>query len=164
MAASKKPRRKYDPLRMSRGHLDRTMHEVWFAGGMCLKEVAAGGVYDNQHSQYVLSKPRQWTVMVLAFCENETERYTKVKIERLPGYLGQAEIERIVPPMYTELADQQNQSHLISWGWFMVPSHAVDLESMKSQIIDRFELWGAFDRAVCNLAWAMRQEEYAEAD
>lgn len=132
------------------------LHDVWLAGGHCLKETECEGVTSTEHLNYILSKKQQWSVLIFAFCENDISPYVKTKFLPYPEFKTSDEISTILEKEIFDFCNLQQQKHLISPGYFMVPSIDVDLFAQRSEIIDRFEHWGAFDRSVCDIAWALK--------
>lgn len=134
------------------------LHEVWLAGGHCLKETECEGVVSDEHLNYILSHKQQWTVLIFAFCENDIAPYVKSKLIPYPDFKTQDEVCGLIEKEIFDFCNLQQQKHLISPGYFMVPSIEVDLDSQRSAIADRFEAWGAFDRNICDIAWACKGE------
>jgi hypothetical protein len=96
--------------------------------------------------------------LIFAFCENDISPYVKTKYLPYPEFKTSDEISIILEKEIFDYCNQQNQKHLISPGYFMVPSIGVDLFAQRSEIIDRFEHWGAFDKNVCDIAWALKAD------
>lgn len=136
------------------------LNQVWFAGGHCLTQVECEGVISDEHASYLLSKKQQWTVLIFAFCENDLQRYTKVKaLPPFTTFITKDEIAKEIEKEIFEFCNQQNQKHLISPGYFMSPSIDVDLFAIRNDIIDRFAAWGAFDHNICDIAWGCKNGE-----
>lgn len=154
MSKKKKSRgvKKYNAKAVSLRLIQESLWRIWVAGGHCLAEAQSGGVFNLRHLEGVLEHKQQWSFMALTFCVDEFgQAYVKTETRQFPEFVSRREIADICEPLIEKLGMDQNPNHWISNGYFMVPSLQVDLVDQLDEIVERFKIWGAFDRAIVEL-------------
>lgn len=161
MKQKKKRAKKYTPttraIAKTTASIKQELAHTWIAGGTCLRDIECATISSEQMVDYILTKKQQWTIMLFVFCENDFEYYAKSKLlPPLETYTAPRDLEIFLESESNKFCNAQNQKQYISSGWFIVPSLDTDLDEIRSQIIDHFEYWGAFNRDYCKTMWAIK--------
>lgn len=167
MKQKKKRAKKYTPttraIAATRATIQDELAHTWIAGGTWLRDIECATLSSEQMVDYILTKKQQWTIMLFVFCENHFEYYAKAKLlPPVETYTNPRDLEIFLESESNRFCNAQNQKQYISSGWFIVPSLDTDLTAIRSQIIDHFQHWGAFNRDYCNTMWAIKQQAKKE--
>lgn len=167
MKQKKKRAKKYTPttraIAATRASIHDELAHTWIAGGTCIRDIECATISSEQMVDYILTKKQQWTIMLFVFCENPFEYYAKAKLlPPVETYTTPNDLEIFLESESNKFCNAQNQKQYISSGWFIVPSLDTDLPAIRSQIVDHFQHWGAFNRDYCNTMWAIKQQAKKE--
>lgn len=165
-----KVRKKHNPVARLHNIYRSALPKVWFAGGHCLPEfVLRGGIIganarqQEEHMKYLLYVPHKWQILILAFNNNGKEKWADTKVlphTVLSKHGGPVTADQLRPAAEAaiiENANKCNVNHLVSPGWWAVPSPDVDLLAMEQEIVNWFDGKGAFDAEHCKLVWHLRE-------
>ena len=161
MKQKKKRAKKYTPSAKKQAFNSAStrqeLAQTWIAGGTCLRDIECATISSEQMVDHILTNKQQWTIMLFVFCENDFEYYAKSKLlPPLETYTSPRDLEIFLESESNKFCNAQNQRQYISSGWFIVPSLDTDPDAIRSQIIDHFQHWGAFNRDYCNINWAIK--------
>ena len=169
MKQKKKRAKKYTPSAKTQSatsaNIKQELAHTWIAGGTCLRDIECATLSSVKTVDYIFTKKQQWTIMLFVFCENHFEYYAKAKLlPPLETYTTPNDLEIFLESESNRFCNAQNQKQYISSGWFIVPSLDTDLTAIRSEIIDHFQHWGAFNRDYCNTMWAIKQQAKKEEE
>lgn len=138
---------------------DRMLHEMFVMGGHCSVNTVTsynGPLSDIEHA---MSFKNQWSAIIFAFCESEFEYYAKCELWNSDKFLNHTEAADAVEKEIEKLCSKQNQKHLISPGYVIVPCIDTDLWEKRGEFVDKFSRWGAFDNLICNIVCEIRKDQ-----
>ena len=138
---------------------DRKLHEMWVAGGHCQVNTVTGYYGHLSDIEHAMSFKNQWSAIIFAFCENDFEYYAKCEYWDDEKYLTHTEAADAVEKEIEILCSKQNQKHLISPGYVIVPCIDTNLWEKRSEFVDKFQRWGAFDNLICNIVCQIRKDQ-----
>lgn len=141
------------------------LDNFWLAGGHCLavNKISEKNIFK---AKQITDCKQQWSILVLMCCidtETGSNCYTS-SIKTVTRYIDQPALQVEIDSALHELYQEEKEaggSKIISPAFFAVPSLAVDLETMTSDIVKRFEGWGAFDNDICGVSYTLREDIYA---
>lgn len=136
-----------------------SLSEMWVAGGHFQVSTVTG--YEGRLSdiEHAMSFKNQWSAIIFAFCENDFEYYAKCELWNSEKFLKHTEAADAVEIEIEKLRKKQNQKHLISPGYVIVPCIDTNLWEKRGEFVDKFQRWGAFDNLICNIVCEIRKDK-----
>jgi len=157
-----RPKKKYNPLGTLTSTVGTNLEKAWFLNGNCIDGVQAGGIIRSQQAvQFILSQPRQWSIVLMIFGHDqetgaETTRTEEVAIH---DFLMQDELRDKVNPMLVDFCHRIGNYggvDVVSTGYFMSPSINADVDGAIETVIQRFRKAGAFNPEICRMMDELR--------
>lgn len=160
MSKVKKKRvKKHDPNKRDNVKRFSKLHEMWVAGGNCQVRTITDCDYSIPYIEHALSFKNQWSAILFAFCDDGDEYRAMARYWQSEKYLTHKEAADEVEKEIKRLCDEQDQKKLTSPGYVIVPCIDTNLWEKRSEFVDRFQRWGAFDNLICNIVCEIRKDK-----
>ena len=133
------------------------LSNVVLYSGHCWDRMQVIGVKTPAIHEAIFRGEYKWQIMLLTFCGDGVKTWVDTFMPEIP-ICNSKQAQAIADPISAKMIEGVNPKHFISAGWYCVLNEKIDLKAMESDIVELFADAGAFDRAVCNLAWSMKNE------
>ena len=137
--------------------LQPALENVVLYSAHCFDEMQVKRVKSPAIHKAIFNQNHKFNIMLLTFCNDGRTTWADTFMPDIPPCKSR-EAQDICDPISDKMIAALNPKHFVCSGWYCVLTDKIDLKAMESDIIEMFRQAGAFDRTICNLAWAMRPE------